>query len=83
MLIGSNSEIKTKFNERAYLQISSAFASKIGNIDGDFLITQVVEENYTSSLGPSGSFVGAVTASYELRTPKCSTKFAFRRRLVL
>ena len=66
MLIGSNSEIKTKFNERAYLQISSAFASKIGNIDGDFLITQVVEENYTAT--PLG-FVGPATASFELRVP--------------
>ena len=38
------------------------------NLDFNLLFTQIVEEFYTSSLGPSGSFVGAVTASYELRT---------------
>ena len=68
MLIGNNSEIKTKFSDTAYQQISSAFAAKISNIDDDFLITQVVEEFYSSSVDTSGSFVGPVTASYELRT---------------
>ena len=66
MLIGNNSEIKTKFSDTAYQQISSAFAAKISNIDEDFLITQVVEEFYTSSVG---GFVGPATASYELRIP--------------
>jgi hypothetical protein len=69
MLIGNNSEIKTKFSDTAYQQISSAFAAKISNIDGDFELTQVVEEFYTASAGGSGSFVGPVTASYELRIP--------------
>ena len=68
MLIGNNSDAKSRFSDTAYQQISSAFASKISNIDGDFLLTQVVEENYTSSAGPGGSFVGPVTASYEIRT---------------
>ena len=74
MLIGDNSEIKTKFNSSSYLQISAAFASKISNIDGDFLITQIAEEFYTSSDGPPGSFVGPVTASYELRIPNTVTQ---------
>ena len=65
MLIGANSEIKTKFGNRAYLQISSAFAAKISNIDDDFLITQAVEEFYTAS---TDAFVGPTTASYEFRT---------------
>tara|TARA_R110001592_G_scaffold358902_1_gene664444 strand:+ start:694 stop:1887 length:1194 start_codon:yes stop_codon:yes gene_type:complete len=74
MLIGDNSEIKTKFNSSSYLQISAAFASKISNIDGDFLITQIAEEFYTSSDGSPGSFVGPVTASYELRIPNTVTQ---------
>ena len=65
MLIGNNSDAKSKFSDTAYQQISSAFASKISNIDGDFLITQMVEEFYTASVA---GFVGPVTASYELRT---------------
>ena len=66
MLIGNNSEIKTKFSERAYLQVSAAFASKISNVDGDFLITQIAEENYSAS---AVGLVGPATASYELRVP--------------
>ena len=65
MLIGNNSDAKSKFSDTAYQQISSAFASKISNIDGDFLITQMVEEFYTAS---AGAFVGPTTASYEFRT---------------
>ena len=65
MLIGNNSEIKTKFSNTAYLQVSAAFASKISNVDGDFLITQIAEEFYTAT---TKGFVGPVTASYELRT---------------
>jgi hypothetical protein len=68
MLIGNNSDAKSRFSDTAYQQISSAFAAKISNIDSDFLITQVAEEFYTASAGPSGSFVGPVTASYELKT---------------
>jgi len=65
MLIGNNSEAKSRFSDTAYQQISSAFASKISNIDDDFIMTQVVEEFYTAS---AEAFVGPVTASYELRT---------------
>ena len=65
MLIGNNSDAKSRFSDTAYQQISSAFASKISNIDGDFLMTQVVEEFYTASIG---AFVGPATASYEIRT---------------
>jgi len=67
MMIGNNSEIKSKFSASAYQQVSAAFAAKINNIDGDLLFTQIVEEFYTASDGPAGSFVGPVTASYELR----------------
>ena len=74
MLIGNDSHIKTLMSNTAYLQVSAAFAAKINNVDSDFLITQTVEEFYTSSEGPSGSFVGAVTASYELRTPNGVTQ---------
>ena len=70
MLIGPGSFISSSFQKAVYLQISAAFASKISNVDDDFIITQMVEENYTSSLGPKGSFVGPVTASYQLRIPK-------------
>ena len=66
MLIGDNSDAKSRFSDTAYQQISSAFAAKISNIDGDFEITQIAEEFYTASLG---GFVGPVTASYELRVP--------------
>jgi len=66
MLIGNNSEAKSRFSDTAYQQISSAFASKISNIDGDFLMTQVVEEFYSAS---SDAFVGPATASFELRIP--------------
>jgi hypothetical protein len=69
MLIGPGSFISSSFQPAVYLQISAAFASKISNVDDDFIITQMVEENYTSSLGPKGSFVGPVTASYQLRVP--------------
>ncbi len=68
MMIGDTSDAKSRFSDTAYQQISAAFASKISNVDDNLLFTQIVEEFYTSSLGPSGSFVGAVTASYELRT---------------
>lgn len=67
MMIGNTSDAKSRFSDTAYQQISSAFASKISNIDDDFIMTQVVEEFYTASEGPLGSFVGPVTASYELR----------------
>ena len=66
MLIGNNSDAKSRFSDTAYQQISSAFASKISNIDGDFLITQVAEEFYSAS---TETFVGPVTASIELRIP--------------
>ena len=65
MLIGNNSDAKSRFSDTAYQQISSAFAAKISNIDGDFLITQVAEEFYSAS---TEAFVGPVTASYELKT---------------
>ena len=65
MLIGNNSEAKSRFSDTAYQQISSAFAAKISNIDDDFIMTQVVEEFYT---GSAEGFVGSTTASYELRT---------------
>lgn len=65
MLIGNNSEAKSRFSDTAYQQISSAFASKLSNIADDFIMTQVVEEFYTAS---AEAFVGPVTASYELRT---------------
>jgi len=74
MLIGTDSHIKKTFGESAYLSISSSFATKFSNIDGDKIFTQMVEENYTSPLSkqnhlnPRSSFVGPVTASYELRT---------------
>jgi hypothetical protein len=74
MMIGDNSDAKSRFSDSAYQQISSAFAAKISNIDGDFLFTQIAEEFYTASEGPSGSFVGVVTASYELRTPNGVTQ---------
>ena len=70
MIIGDNSEIKTKFSDTAYLQISSAFAAKFTGFTpatpDDFRIIQVVEENYSAS---AASLVGLVTASYELRVP--------------
>ena len=72
MLIGDNSEIKTKFSTPAYLQISAAFAAKISNIADDFKITQVVEEFYkadgSAAAAARNVFVGPVTASYEIRT---------------
>ena len=64
MMIGNDSLIKSTFSASAYQQVSAAFASKINNIDSDFLITQVVQEFYTASGAVS---VGPVTASYELR----------------
>jgi len=74
MLIGTNSHIKKTFGESAYLSISSSFAAKFSNIDGDKIFTQLVEEFYDSNLSkqnhlnPKSSFVGPVTASYEIRT---------------
>jgi len=73
MLIGNNSDAKSKFSDTAYQQISSAFAAKISNIDGDFLITQMVEEFYTAS---DAAFVGLVTASYDLKIPN-TTKLSY------
>jgi len=65
MLIGNNSDAKSRFSDTAYQQISSAFAAQFSSVDNDFLITQVAEEFYTAK---STAFVGPVTASYELRT---------------
>ena len=55
---------------QAFLQVSASIAAKfLPGISDDFLIGYNVEEFYTASDGPSGSFVGPVTASMNSFTP--------------
>lgn len=46
-IIGQGSHISESFSSGAYLSISASFASQFGGVDGEDLITYLVEESYT------------------------------------
>ena len=68
-LIGVGSHISSAFAPSAYLQISASFVEKFGGVPDNAEVTYLMEEFYTGSAGPSGSFVGPVTASMNTFTP--------------
>ena len=69
MLIGVGSHISKSFVSSAYSEISASFATAFAGVSDNTLCTYVVEEFYTASNGPSGSFVGPVTSSFNTFTP--------------
>jgi len=66
-IIGVGSYTSTSFSSTAYQEISSSLSAKFNNIDGETLITYLVEEFYSSpSASKAAAFVGPVTASLQI-----------------